>query len=83
MAPVKTRWSWGKFFPCLVEVGVEVESGVRRIGEDVFEEGGVAVFRKCLEFLGEVAVVAICADGDAATDRGIKFAGVEFPLFQV
>ena len=57
----------------------EVDMGV---GKHILDEAGVATLGERLEFLGEVAVVPIGADGDASTNGTIKVARMAFPLFE-
>ena len=60
-------------------IGVEAHLDVR-VREDAAKHRGVAVLGERLEFFGEIAVVAIRADGDAAADAGVEVARVAPPL---
>ena len=63
--------------------GVEEEAQFVAAGRHhALEHPGVSGLGQCLEFLAQVAVVAVGADGDAAADAGVEVLGMALPLFQ-
>ena len=64
------------------EIDTEMEFDAGRGIEHPLEHRGETFFRERLELFGEVAVVTVGADGNAATDGGVEFARVAAPLLE-
>ena len=67
-------------FPRLPKVSAELQFDLR-VREDFPKHRGVTLLRQRLEFVGQIAIVAIRADRDAATDAGVEILRIELPLF--
>ncbi len=61
------------------EIGFEVDADA---GKELFEDGGVAPDGDALVAIGEVVIVEVEADEDAAGDGGRQLAGLAVPLLE-